>query len=382
MKKKAIEFATVLLVAVLVLSACTPAAAPTVQPIVQTVVVQQTVQSTVIVPQTVKETVVVQETAVPDPQVVAKTFLSGKKICAVLAGPVNDAGWNTSAYNGLINLRDNLGMQFVYHESTKPEDSADLMRNYADAKCDIIYAHGQEYSDQVDTVAQENPNIQFIENSRCTGKAPNVIGVCYASGEGGYFLGYMAALITKTNKVAWVVGTKFPQIDWDPVMANQAVKDLGKSVVVDEKEVGDWNDPAKAKELTTALIAQGYDVFVLEADASDSGTIQAVADARKAGKNVIAISFVSDKNYLGPGYVIGGWEENIPKMIENSVMQYALAQKPITANLGQGLLSGGCKLNPTYGLIPQDVEQNLIALYQKYQQDPKSIPNLKVRSDF
>jgi basic membrane protein A and related proteins len=380
MKKNIVILTSFLIVTVMALSACAPAApaatqAP--QTIIQTQIVTQQVQATVVV----QQTVVVQPTPAPDQLAQAKAFLKGKKICAVLSGPVNDAGWNTEAYNGLVDLRDNFGMTFLYHESTQVQDAEGVMSSYADAKCDIIIAHGFEYADQVDKVAADNPNIQFMETNRCTNKDPNVMGICYAPGEGGYFVGFMAAQISKKNKIAWIIGQKNPTDDWDSVQAEQACKDLGGKAITDEKEVGDWNDPAKAKELTTALIEQNYDVFVLESDASDAGIVQAISDARKAGKSVWAISYVSDKNYLAPDFIIGGWSQLIWKMMENSAMEYGKAGKPVSEKLVQALAQGAYKLNPTYGLIPADVEQKLIDLYQNYLKDPKSIPNLVTRTD-
>jgi basic membrane protein A len=393
MKRRIAVFVSFVMVMTMVAVACAPtppAATPVPQTIIQTQIVTQEVQATVIVQQTVVvpgtaaplPTAVPQPTATPNPAVQATSFLKGKKICAVLSGPVNDAGWNTEAYQGLVDLRDNLGMTFLYHESTKVEDSEGLMRSYADAKCDIIIAHGFEYGDQVDKVAADYPNIQFMETNRCTAKNPNVMGICYATGEGGYFMGFMAAQISKTGKIAWIIGQSNPTDDWDANQAEQACKDLGGKATTVEKEVGDWGDPAKAKELTQALLEQGYDVFVLESDASDRGVVEAIVDARKAGKSVLAISFVSDKNYLAPDFVIGGWSQLIWKMMENGALEYGKAGKPLSEKLVQKLVDGAYKLNPTYGLVPPDVEQKLIELFQNYQKDPTSIPNLVVRSDF
>ena len=91
-------------------------------------------------------------------------------------------------------------------------------------------------------------------------------------------------------------------MDWQPTMGQVAADDLkaeGKismDVTVEEKEVGSWDDPAKAKEIATALIEQGFDVIVGIADAGDVGTIEAVKEARAAGKEVWFISWVKDRN--------------------------------------------------------------------------------------
>jgi len=387
MKKTIVILLSVLMVATMMLASCAPAPAPAPEKVIETVVVEKVVEKPV--EKVVEKTVVVEKKveAPADPMVAAKAFLKGKKVCAVLPGPVNDAGWNTVAYMGLINLRDNFGMQIAYRERSKPEEAADLMRQYAESGCNLIQAHGSEYTDQINAVAKEYPKVQFFQLSRCAGQEPNVIGMCYSTGGGGYVLGTLAAFITKTGKVAFLVGQKYPNMDWQPHMADVAAKDLkaaGKitlDVTVEEKEVGSWDDPAKAKELAKALIEQGYDVIVGIADAGDNGTIEAVKEARAAKKDVKFISWVKDRNYMGPDFILGGWTEDSSKEMEYAAVQYALAGQPIGKGFPLGIESGVAYLNPMYGLVPLEVEKYVVDLFQKIKADPKSVPNLVVRTD-
>ncbi len=389
MKKSIAVLVTLFMTVTMLVTACAPAApAATAEPqvVIQTQVVVQT--QAVVQTQVVEKTVVVQEPAAPDEMATAKAFLAGKKICAVLPGTVNDGGWNQVAYMGLINLRDNFGMEMLYRESTKPEDAAGVLRSYADAGCSIIQAHGSEFSDQINQVAKEYPNVQFMQLSRCAGQEPNLIGLCYSTGEGGYFMGLLAGQITKTGKIAYVVGTMYPNLDWNPTMSKQAVKDLKDAgvikmdVTVEEKEVGSWDDAAKAKELTTALIAQGYDVILGIADAADAGSIQAVKEARAAGKDVMYISWSADKNYLGQDFVIGGWKEHSDLQMQYAAVQYALAGKPIGKGFPLGIKEGAVTLSPMYGLVSTEIEKYVVDAYQKYvKEGPSAFPTLQVRTD-
>jgi len=381
MKKYFAVILPLMVVAAMVLAACAPAAAPAAP------VAPQVVEKTVVVEKVVEKIVEVEKAAPVDEMVKAKEFLNGKKMCAVLPGPVNDAAWNTLAYMAMINMRDNFGMTIQYRERTKPEEAAAILREFADSGCNLIQAHGSEYTDQVNTVAKEFPNVQFMQLSRCTGVEPNIAGACYSSGEGGYFMGRMAGQITKTGKVAFIVGTKYPNMDYNPTMANQAIKDLKdagmitKDVVVEEKEVGSWDDPARAKEVAKALIEQGYDVLIMIADSGDAGIIEAVKEERKAGKDVMAISWVKDRNNQGPDFIIGGWTENADKQIEYVALQYAAAGKPVGKGYPLGVKDGVNYVNPTYGLVPAAVDKDLNDMFQKYKKDPKSIPNLIRRDD-
>lgn len=57
---------------------------------------------------------------------------------------MNTAGRTTSAYKGLVDLRDKYGMQIAYTENVKPADQEPIVRDYAKAGFDIIFAHGYE----------------------------------------------------------------------------------------------------------------------------------------------------------------------------------------------------------------------------------------------
>ena len=94
--------------------------------------------------------------------------VSGMKMAAVLSGPVNDAGWNTNAYQALTEARDKYGLEIAYTEYVKVEDAAQVMRDYADAGFQIIMAHGNEYSDQI----SEPANIPIFTSSRPTAPRP------------------------------------------------------------------------------------------------------------------------------------------------------------------------------------------------------------------
>lgn len=381
MKKNILILLSLIITASMILSAC---ATPTPERIVETqiVEVEKEVVKTVEVEKEVITTQIVEvEKEVVDDVATAKEFLTGKKICAVLPGPVNDGGWNSMAYSGLVNLRDNFGMEMAYRERTKPEEAAALMREYAESGCSIIQAHGSEYSDQINQVALEYPDVQFMQLSRCQGQEPNVVGLCYSTGEGGYFIGRLAAQITKTGKIAFIVGQKYPNMDWQPHMAQQAVTDMGLDYVVEEHEVGSWDDPAKAKELAKALIEQDFDVIVLLADSGDTGSIEAIKEARDAGKEVWGISWVKDKNYLGRDFILGGWEEKSYKQMEYAAIQYALNGGPVGVGFPLGIADGVVALNPTYGLVSTEIEEDVFNLFKQYVEDPTTIPNLVVRDD-
>lgn len=364
MSKKLFVLMSVIVMAAMLLTACGPT---TPQTVVETQVV------------TVKETVVVMETAAPpatDPLVGL-----GLKVAAVLPGPVNDAGWTTSAYLGLVHLRDAYGYEIAYTENVKGEDAPQILREYAEAGYDVVMAHGFEYADAIYQVAQEYPDTKFFHTNGSADDLANLYTVTFSAGEGGYFMGRLGCQITQSGKIAYVAGTQFPILDHHIAMSRQACADIGKGdVEVIESYVGSWwGDTSTSYELAKAAIEQGVDVLILEADAADAGTVQAAQEAYDAGKYIRVISWVKDKNYLAPNIVIGGWNENVAEELYYAMRLIATGEPG--GHYAIGIAEGAVELNPFYGLVPPEVEADIISAYQGYIADPTSLPNLVVRTD-
>jgi basic membrane protein A len=302
------------------------------------------------------------------------------KIAAVLPGPLNDAGWTASAYLGLVDLRDKYGYEIAYTEQVAVADAEQVMREYAEAGYDVIIAHGFEYADQIHKVAEEYPDTNFIHSNGRADDLKNLYTITFSAGEGGYFMGRLACQITRSGKVAYVAGTEFSILSHHIKMSRQACKDIGRGdVEVIESYVGSWNDPARAKELVAAAVEQGVDVLILEDDAGDPGTVEAAVEASEKGKYVRVISWVKDKNYLAPNLVIGGWEERVPRNFEYCVEKIVKGEPG--GHFAIGLKEGAVALNPFYGLVPPEVENDIVTTLQKYVKDPSSLPDLEVRTD-
>ena len=372
MKNKSILFLmSLLIVFSVVLASC---AAP------EPEVIEVEVEKTVVV-EVEKEVVVEKEVEVAAEEFDYAAVLGGKKMAGILSGPVNDGGWNTNAYLALVSARDTYGMDIAYTEHTKVEDAEQIMRDYADAGYDIIMAHGYEYADQIMAVAKEYPELTFLHTNGAADDQENLYTVTLSAGEGGYFMGRLACQITEVGKAQWIIGTSFPIMDHHILMAKQACEDIGLGDVEwTDVYAGSWNDPAKVKELTKAAIEAGIDTFIVVTDAGDVGAIEAVQEEYDAGNTSINyISWVKDRNNLAPDFAIGGWNENVDKEVDYILRLIAEGQPG--GHFSVGLLEGANTINPFYGLVPAEVEQDIIDLERQYFADPSSIENLVVRKD-
>ncbi len=211
---------------------------------------------------------------------------------------------------------------------------------------------------------------------------PNVYTYTDETGPGGYFIGRMACLMSKTKKIAFVAAVSWPLMDHHYKMIAQGCKDGGG----DPKNalysiIGSWDDPAKAKELAVAAIQGGADVLISSANTGDAAVIEAVRDAYNAGnKDMRYLSWSADKHELGPEFISSGYIQDTLKALEWMVTAVVNQDKP-GGHYTAGLREGTAYFSPFYGLAAPEVEKDHVDAVRKFKEDPASMPQIEVRTD-
>ena len=99
-------------------------------------------------------------------------------------------------------------------------------------------------------------------------------------GEGAFYLGgYIAGLLTKTDHVGFVVGAEEPTPNAEGNGFMMGVLASNPDAKVEFSYVGSYEDPATAKEVTSAMISQGCDVIQTDSGASNAGVVEACQEA-------------------------------------------------------------------------------------------------------
>lgn len=220
------------------------------------------------------------------------------KVALVLPGVISDAGWNASAYKGVMTAKEELGVEVAYSESVAMPDFEATFRDYASKGYDIVIGHGSEFGDAALMVAKEFPETYFAITN-CDVKAANVAGLDTKNEESGYMAGFVAGTITKTKKVGYVGAMEIVAMK----RAEEGYK-LGVKAACPDCEVlvgytGSFDDIAKGKETALAQIDKGADVIFQYADASGLGVIEAGKE-----KNIALIGMTEDQSPLAPDNVV------------------------------------------------------------------------------
>jgi basic membrane protein A len=231
------------------------------------------------------------------------------KAAMLMSGPINDGGWNTSAYEGLTRLRDELGFEIAYTELVKQAEQKEIIRNYARRGYDLVIGHGFEFGDALLEIAPDFPDVAFYQVGGEV-LADNVGSGVFSLGEGGYIAGKLAAKFTKTNKIGFVGAMEIPTIAAEVKAMKGAIAEYNPGASFTEAYTGSWTDVNKGKEAALAQINNGVDIIIAIGDACDVGAIQA---AQENGAYVIGWS--GDFNSLAPDVVLTSMVESVPYLV-------------------------------------------------------------------
>ncbi|MDZ7800805.1 MAG: BMP family ABC transporter substrate-binding protein [Trueperaceae bacterium] len=200
------------------------------------------------------------------------------------AGGKFDGSFNEGTWRGLVrgieNLEEEQGLEIdlLEFEGT-PDTSAQGLRNISEQGAELVVAPGFSQADSIASVSQEFPFTNYVLIDGVV-EAENVRSVLFKEHEGGFLVGYLAGLMTRTGTVGFVGGMDIPLIRNFDVGYQQGVRAACPSCEIISNYVGTtpsaWNDPARAKELASSQRAQGADIIYAAAGASGNGVIDFV----------------------------------------------------------------------------------------------------------
>ncbi|HHY37501.1 MAG TPA: BMP family ABC transporter substrate-binding protein [Clostridia bacterium] len=221
------------------------------------------------------------------------------KVALLTPGPINDRGWNATAYQGLQMIKEELGAEIAYSEKVAPSDFEEVFRGYASQGFDVIFGHGFQFGDPAMKVAKEFPNTKFIITSTDISQPPNVASLGNSNLEQGFVGGALCALLTKSKIVGSVGGMEIPSIIAYMDGFKAGCKYIDPNVKPLISYIGNFDDAAKGKELALAMIQEGADVINHDADHAGLGVIEAAKE-----KGVMAVGAISDQNEVAPEVVV------------------------------------------------------------------------------
>jgi basic membrane protein A len=188
------------------------------------------------------------------------------------------------AHQGMERWKKEKKSSYFAVKVEKSEEVEAAIRQLIAQGANPVIASGAHFGDVVDQLSEEFPKVNFVNlDEEVAGS--NVASFVFKEEEGGFLMGYLAALSSKTGFVGFVGAMDVPLVRKLQCSFTQGAKVANPDVMVFNDMVGAsndaWNLPAKAYRLAKAQFAQGVDVIFAVAGESGIGVYKAANDNKK-----------------------------------------------------------------------------------------------------
>ncbi len=229
------------------------------------------------------------------------------RVALLTPGPISDRSWNASAYQGLERIRDSLGAQISHVQVKTPADFEENFRQYGAAGYSLVIGHGFEFQDAAARVAPDFPRTIFVTTGGTTVR-DNLAPLSFAFDEPSFLAGMVAAMATRTGRIACVGGTELPPVKSSFAAFGAGARLIRPTISVVTAFLGNWNDASSGREQALALRKTGVDVIFQNADAAGLGVFQVAREdvsLRIIGSN-------ADQNDIVPSATLGSVVIDVP----------------------------------------------------------------------
>jgi basic membrane protein A len=223
-------------------------------------------------------------------------------------GGLGDEGFNDAGYEGAQRAVEDFGIEL---DLVEPQEMAEFEPQYRSAASSgeylLIVGLGFAQEDAANRIAEEFPEQNIATIDSASGQ-PNVQGVLFREQENAFLAGILAAHVTQQTEleginedkvIGIVLGIDAPHVRRYAVSYEAGAKTVDPEMEVLVGVVGDFQDQAKAKELSLAQIDQGADIIYQVAGGAGLGVFTAAEE-----QGVYAIGEGLNQNPLHPEFIV------------------------------------------------------------------------------
>lgn len=294
------------------------------------------------------------------------------KVVLYMNGNLGDRSFFDSAYSGVSRAEKELGIEVRAIEGGyNPANWAPDVEQLCQGDWDIIICGSYQLQDIVQDLAPLYPDKKFIlydtDVDYSLGNLDNVYSILYSQNEGSYLAGVLAALITTSNltyanpqkRIGFIGAMDIPVINDFMVGYRQGAKSVDPQIETLIAYVGDFDDPAKAKELSLAMFDQGVDIAFNGAAASGLGLLDAGAEKKRYTIGVDSDQYLlyKESNPERASFIVTSMLKNVGESIFRALEMHIAGTLPYgkVENLGIEEKSVGLADNENFRrVVPQE----------------------------
>lgn len=299
-------------------------------------------------------------------------------------GGINDESFNQGVWEGLEQAKKDFGIDATYQESKDENDYKANFDTLLDDNKDLLVGAGYKMAGAIDEEAKANPDVKFAivdvdPTNEGTVEAPsNLVGLMFKAQEPSFMVGYIAAHMTKTDKVGFVGGQE-GTIIWGFEYGYKAgveygAKELGKKIEILSQYVGNFSDAQKGKVIANTMYQNGADIVFQAAGGAGFGVIEA---AKEQGEGIWAIGVDKDQYELAPDNVLTSAMKNANVAVHAIVKDMVDGKEfPGGKTLTFGLKDqGAVGISPTTNKhVPQEIIDKTEGLVDKIVSEEIKVP--------
>ncbi len=260
-------------------------------------------------------------------------------------GGRGDQSFNDAAATGLDRATEELEITASELEPTAGGENRDELLNLAaEDGAQLVFGVGFLFTDAIAAAAAAYPDTNF---GLIDGFVPdltadsNLVSLGFAEHEGSFLVGAIAALKSQTGQVGFIGGVEIDLIKRFEAGFVAGALHVDPGIVIDIKYIsqppdfGGFTDPAKGKEIGSAMYQSGSDIVYHAAGGSGGGLFQAAKEhSESSGSHVWAIGVDSDQ-YLTAG------DEFQPYILSSMLKRVDVAVYETIATLVDDSFEGG-----------------------------------------
>ena len=276
-------------------------------------------------------------------------------------GGINDKSFNQSAWEGMQEAaKADPNVTVKYLQSTTQSDYVPNINTFMSEKCGIIVTVGFLMAQATKEAAEKNPSQKFAIVDYAYDPPLKIDALVFNTVQDSFLGGYLAAGMTKTDKVATFGGLEIPTVTiymdgfFDGVeyynkQHHTNVHVLGWNEKTQRGSfTGDFTDQTKGQTITRTFISEGADIIFPVAGNVGLGAAKAVQDADAQGGKV-AMEWVDTDGCISAANYCKFFITSVTKGIQAAVKHAVTTAQEGTFTGGNyigDLANGGVALAP------------------------------------
>ncbi|GGF33365.1 BMP family ABC transporter substrate-binding protein [Halobacillus andaensis] len=266
---------------------------------------------------------------------------------------LGDDSFSDSAFQGLEQARDELGITFDYREPFNG-DFEGHMEDLIEQGHDVIMGLGYDSQASIDALAEKYPDQQFVLIDAVS-EFDNVTSITFREDEGSYLIGLLAGMKTESDVVGFIGGEQIEVVERFENGFRDGVQEVNDNAEVLVEYAGTFDDDAKGADLTRELTEDKADYVFHAAGFTGVGVMK---EAENLG--IYAFGADSDQYYVAEDAVVSSMMKNVNVALYD-VMAQLTEGEPLKGGLQElGIEEEGVGLAPIRLIQLSDEEQDRI----------------------